>query len=261
MSSIFFDGNTYTFGATVSANPGTGTTSYVFGGLNPGATYGFILRTFNNFGFSNFVGPVIKFTESMIEESREMIGAFAYAWGLTSAYPTLYYDSGSTVNMMIDSENMSAQWWGSSTVTRSPAGVTLPNGRNNGIIHTTNATPNYYDFGQQPTLQGGSTYMYSFYMNETLGSGGISLLLYFVSGANILQRRQTLPVAGSWGTSSTILRDAALTGWVRYAFEIAADYGDSSNQQGLYYVISLRTPNISGIRNYYIGSPQFEKII
>lgn len=27
MSAVFFDGNTYIFGATVSANPGTGTTS------------------------------------------------------------------------------------------------------------------------------------------------------------------------------------------------------------------------------------------
>jgi hypothetical protein len=264
MSSIIFEGNTYTFGATVSANPGTGTTSFIFGGLNFGQTYGFILRSFNNFGFSNFAGPIVKLTESIFEESREMIGAFAYSWGLTSAYPSIYYDSGSTLNMMLDSETMSSTWWGQPGLTRTPSGVTLPNGRNNGIIFTTPSGFNYYDIAQLPILQGGQTYVYSFYLNETLGSGGIDFLLYFVAGSNTPMRRQILPVTGSWTNSnaySNMQRGVGLTGWVRYAFELVADFGTSDNNRGLYYVLSLRTPNIGGTRNYYIGSPLLEQMI
>jgi hypothetical protein len=264
MSSVFFEGNTYTFGATVSSNPGTGTTSYVFGGLSSGSTFGFILRAFNNFGFSNFVGPVVKMTESFLEESREMIGAFHYSWNTDAdTFPVLNYSSGSTLNLFFDSENMSVDWWGSAGLTRTPAGITLPNGRNNGIIFTTPSDFNFYNIGQAPNLEGGATYVYSWYMNETLGNVINNVLLLSVVSGNVNSplRKQILPVEGTWGTSGTILKNAALTGWVRYAFEFVANYGYSIPERGIYYLVGMQTPNVSGVRNYYLGSPLLEKTI
>jgi|688.fasta_scaffold25499_10 hypothetical protein len=86
MSSIYFDGNTYTFGATVSANIGTGTTSYVFGGLTSGFSFGFIIRSFNSFGFSNLVGPILRSTPLEIasfDVNQFGEDAFVLNWGIT----------------------------------------------------------------------------------------------------------------------------------------------------------------------------------
>lgn len=263
MSTIVFEGNTYTFGATVSANPGTGTTSYVFGGLNAGQTYGFIIWAFNGFGNSNIVGPAnITTLPQLLPESREMVSAFAYSWGLTDSFPVLRYSTGSTLNMFYDSETISSTWWGVGGATRTPSGVTLPNGRNNGIILTNPIGA--ATFNQFPQLLGGNTYVYSFYLNESLGSGGIQAALYFVDGSRGILRRQILPLESAWtssGAFQTLLRDSGLSGWVRYAFELYANYGDAINERGLYYVVGIRTPNIFEIRDYYFGSPQLEKKI
>jgi hypothetical protein len=86
MSSIYFDGNTYTFGATISANIGTGTTSYVFGGLTSGFSFGFIIRAFNGFGFSNLIGPIIRATPLEIgtfDVNQFGEEGFVLNWGIT----------------------------------------------------------------------------------------------------------------------------------------------------------------------------------
>ena len=107
MSSIVFGGNTYTFGATVSANPGTGTTSYVFGGLSSGWTYGFIIWAFNGVGSSNIIGPITKTTLLTPPlESRDMISAFAWSYQDLPVFNEIAPSSGVTFNMVASSDNL-----------------------------------------------------------------------------------------------------------------------------------------------------------
>jgi hypothetical protein len=58
MSNLYFQGNTYTFGATAPKNIGTGTVNYTFTGLNPNTNYKFIIVAKNALGFSGIAGPI-----------------------------------------------------------------------------------------------------------------------------------------------------------------------------------------------------------
>ena len=79
MSSIVFEGNTYTFGATVSANPGTGTVNYSLSGLASGSTYGFIVWAYNGLGPSSIVGPISALTKINLDD-REPIVMFMWQY-------------------------------------------------------------------------------------------------------------------------------------------------------------------------------------
>jgi hypothetical protein len=58
MSTLYFQGNTYIFGATAPKNIGTGTVNYNFTGLTPDTNYKFIIVSKNSLGFSGIAGPV-----------------------------------------------------------------------------------------------------------------------------------------------------------------------------------------------------------
>lgn len=258
MSSIIFEGNTYTFGATVSANPGTGTTSYVFGGLSSGSTFGFILRAFNGFGFSNFIGPVIKFTESMIEESREIIGALAWTWEGNDNQEFQYF-SGSTLNMFYDSENFGATWWDYPGYTRSQFAELTPIGTTGWLIQ---AQPGYQFISQSPILESGSTYMISWYQH-TGSSAGLLFQIYTITGVPGdpfgLPMQQILPQVGIGVTSSTAMSllgpTGGQTGWIRYAVQV---YVVGSSRY--FYTPFRLNDSIPGSRGFILASPQLEKV-
>ena len=262
MSSIFFGGNTYTFGATVSANPGTGTTSYVFGGLSSGWTYGFIIWAFNGFGPSSIVGPTIKSTIQDISEQRSDINVFSWVqWPhsqIGGNYSTVGRDT-STYNLFVDSENLGTTWWGMPGFTRENSGITLPNGYTSGKKITSSG--GYEFLNQRSLLMAGSTYIVSWYMHQTLGCA--SQMLYVTYGigggaADTIQLQQILPVVGSGYTNSALIpllgpTAPGDTGWVRYAVRL---YVTGSETREFY--MPFRTNDVAQVRPFYIGAPQLE---
>jgi hypothetical protein len=176
MSSVFFDGNTYTFGATVSANLGTGTTSYVFGGLSSGSTFGFIIFSFNDFGFSSIVGPVIKPTIVSYEELRNEINVFSFGYeGTVFGYQTYAtWTTRNPENLVSPSQSLVESDSSAISVIR---GITAPNGTTtaNRIIYKPPVTQ-YYGFqlwadgglNRYVGISGGQTYYLSFWLNTDL---------------------------------------------------------------------------------------------
>ena len=253
MSSIIFEGNTYTFGATVSANPGTGTTSYVFGGLSSGWTYGFIIWAFNGFGSSSIVGPTIKSTISSLAEQREPFGALAWVWDPISAvYTSLRYDTGSEINMFYDSDTLGSEFWGFAGYTRTPYHELLPTGTTGWNVQSNHE----YQFLQQyPTLESGNSYMISWYQH-TSSTPGMRFQIYGVEqgGGDSVPKQQKLPQVGLANTGSISLLGptGGQSGWIRYAVEV---YITGPTRT---FVTPFRT---SGGGTYIIGAPQLEKMI
>ena len=258
MSTIIFEGNTYTFGATVSANPGTGTTSYVFGGLSSGWTYGFIIWAFNGVGPSSIVGPTIRQTLSVAPlELRDDFGAVAWTWpGLVNTSLDYYY--GSDINLFRGSEDFGVTAWGAAGVTRVNSGITLPNGYNHGMIIT---VPVNLIMAQNIQFLRGLTYYMSWYENETFNSGAqLPVNLYNAGDGQPtgLFLRQILPQESMTFAQSTTINTpigatAGQTGWVRYAYEMYTTIEAAT------VVIGFRTSGAWGAtRNYYIGAPQLE---
>jgi hypothetical protein len=220
MSSIIFEGNTYTFGATVSANPGTGTTSYVFGGLSSGSTFGFILRAFNGFGFSNFIGPAISKTLQQILESREAISSFSWSYQYMPSYDITFSYSGSTFNIFASSADLSTPAWtlwpatsGYSKIT----GFTAPDGSTTAWKFTTAADAGLKQLLQTTFLDIGSTYIVSYYMDVTGSSlGG---LLRRPGGPNG-QFEQIDPITGATvaTVSDLVTIPVGASGWNRFNF-------------------------------------------
>lgn len=170
MSSIVFEGNTYTFGATVSANPGTGTTSYVFGGLSSGWTYGFIIWAFNGVGPSSIVGPISKITLSELpSESRLAINAFAWNYQHLPEFDTFARtNGGNTYNLFASSENFgdTTAWiWPSTSGYSRIAGFTAPDGSTTAwnIISPNDGLPK--SFTQTVFVDPGNTLIMSFYID------------------------------------------------------------------------------------------------
>jgi hypothetical protein len=261
MSSIIFEGNTYTFGATVSANLGTGTTSYVFGGLSSGSTFGFILRAFNNFGFSNFVGPAISKTLQQILEVRDSINAFSWSWPQeASMYWGYDYTTGSDVNLFYDSSNLSATYWGFAGFTRTAYPELMPTGNTGWLVQSSGG----YAFLIQnpaPTLELGNTYIVSWYQHTGSSSG----LLYSMYGTEIgagdqLSIQQLLPQVGSVISGSVGISllgpTGGQTGWIRYAVQF---YVTGSKSRA--FTMPYRTTDINILRGYIIGGLQLEKVL
>jgi hypothetical protein len=283
MSSVFFDGNTYTFGATVSANPGTGTTSYVFGGLSSGATFGFILRAFNGFGFSNFVGPVTKITLSEIpEEERTIIAALE--WN-TPYYAISTYNKYvdpieiNNTNLFISSTNLTpitagGTWWttdGNIPVTPPMSittGHTAPDGSTTAWAIQSSAVTGW-SISKSMNLEKGFTYYLSFYYDHSRGTtGNLSYPNMYLQptsvtpGIEFVPKQQILPVVGIMTTSSS---EPALpgtsTGWTRYAFQFNSSFFDLDRSlvfSGLFAVPSGNSRGVSTCIRYYWG-PQLEK--
>lgn len=280
MSSVFFNGNTYTFGATVSANPGTGTTSYIFGGLSSGETYGFILRAFNGFGFSNFVGPVTKVTLSEIpEEQRTIIAAFEWdsPYEIITPY-TKYIDPTpiNNTNLLISSTNLTptqagGTWWntdGNSPVTPPMSittGHTAPDGSTTAWAFQSSSNTGW-SVARTVYLEKGFTYYLSFYYDHSRGNtGNISYPAMYWDGTDIVgiqsvSRQQILPVIGPMTTSSQTASPGTSTGWTRYAFQFYTLYGEATrlNIGGLFNIPSGNALGVSNGIRYYWG-PQLEK--
>lgn len=189
MSSILFEGNTYTFGATVSANPGTGTTSYVFGGLNSGSTYGFIVFSFNDLGYSSIVGPVVKTTIFEMPEVRSDINVFSFSYvGLPETIYNYYeaVELNRTDNLLTPSENwfgLNGQGLSLGSNTYGPPEFGIGNLRGT-RIYTPNPA-NYAIWRLNPStlpfntmnipLTAGQTYYFSIWMNVVDGATGMGV--------------------------------------------------------------------------------------
>jgi hypothetical protein len=232
MSSVFFEGNTYTFGATVSANPGTGTTSYVFGGLSSGSTFGFILRAFNSFGLSNLVGPALTKTLEQILETREAINLFSWTFPYEPISGLNTYISGSTVNILVSSDDLSkTQFWswgggaaGSTLVygIDDPFGGTAafrwrsPSSGGSTILENNEST--------SPVVvpQPGNTYILSFWLDASRGLtvvpgyGSTKPFIRYFGSASSAEISQILPYQGTAGQPMQYAPGAS--SWVRYAF-------------------------------------------
>jgi len=248
MSSIIFEGNTYTFGATVSANPGTGTTSYVFGGLNSGATYDFIIWAFNGFGNSNIIGPVTKVTLSEIpEEQRDEFVAFTWTWLTNDVGPYNYNavystygittgsDSGTTSNYYVSSQDVGNTNWFATTYTKPSwlsvtSGLSDPLGGTNGQQFTV-----YSPSSQTLTLQqylggipAGITYIMSFYVRTDGVTGTWNVSNSWIGGFSTskgITMQQILPIgatAASGSIAPNIIWPTGPSGWYRFAWRLYA---------------------------------------
>jgi hypothetical protein len=223
MSFIIFDGNTYTFGATVSANPGTGTTSYVFGGLSSGATFGFILRAFNGFGFSNFVGPTISKTLQQILETRDAINAFSWSYQHSPSFNIqAYVNDGNTYNFFAASENLgnTLYWRWATTLSGSTvtSGITAPDGSTTAWDLYLPPNASSKSLSQTVFFEFGNTYIVSFYLNLST-SLGISLIRRPVGGAGTWEQidAQTGLTLGSLSDTFITIPPGA-TSWTRFNF-------------------------------------------
>jgi len=94
MSTLYFQGNTYIFGATAPKNIGTGTVNYNFTGLIGNKEYKFIIVSKNALGFSGIVGPInIRTTEV-----RPQVNVFAWTHPAVSIIEPIHERSYSVRN-------------------------------------------------------------------------------------------------------------------------------------------------------------------
>jgi hypothetical protein len=259
MSSIIFEGNTYTFGVTVSANPGTGTTSYVFGGLSSGWTYGFIIWAFNGFGNSNIVGPISIATLPILEE-RSIVAAFAWNWDTPilggGSQDLIYYsaygvtgdrDSASEINYYVSSENLgNTNWFSNPSPSTLPkavpswitllSGITDPFGGTGAFIFRgfTNTSQTLRINQPISDVPAGQTYIMSMYINTSGVTSNWTVSNSwkgaFSSGSISSQQgitmTQILPTYGSYPSGSiapTIQFPPGLSaGWHRFAWRFYA---------------------------------------
>lgn len=261
MSSIVFEGNTYTFGATVSANIGTGTTSYVFGGLNSGQSYGFIIWAFNNFGPSSIVGPTIKITSSEITpELRSEISSFAWSYQYQPGYDTLYTSSGSTLNYFPSSADLSSSSWRWSTfpgATRT-TGYTAPDGSTTAwdfYVPGNNSSKgiNITTFGEI-----GSTFIVSYYLdlsNMTLPTSPGTWQRPTHSGNQWIQIDSItgIPYGITSSGNAGITIPVGATGWTRFTYRW---YNNTSSSQ---IELSMLWFGGGPTLNARIWGPQLEK--
>jgi hypothetical protein len=270
MSSVFFEGNTYTFGATVSANPGTGTTSYVFGGLSSGATFGFILRAFNNFGFSNFVGPVIQKLSETIEETRDLIASMAWGWPYYMQYTgeTISLNGDLTsINLLPETNDLRPiqlkplSFYGTSgnvAPASMTTGFTAPDGSTTAWEMVAN---NGFLIGLVTAVEPGYTYYISYYHDLSKGLGTTGMFapqLYYPNPTRAILCKQILPVVGTpgYGQQALYPSGTGFTGWTRFAYEFYRDPGITGFD---FFYLSILGPN-TGKTGYFWG-PQLEKAI
>jgi hypothetical protein len=273
MSFIFFDGNTYTFGATVSANLGTGTTSYVFGGLSSGATFGFILRAFNGFGFSNFVGPVLSKTLQQILEVRDEIPALAWNYPYMEQGALVIIESGSTVNQIVSSEDLGNTYvWTNVSSMGLIRGITAPDGSTTAFGLSGN---NYFTNEHQGRLypetdnqnlismESGNTYIYSIWHNLSGTKLDAFRIFDLATPSPFATIKQILPIEGPEQTTNRYLwthpsGPTAPTGWVRYAATIKPNHGPTGTV--LLYAFYFAEINLSPTLPTYVWGPQFERV-
>ena len=263
MSSIIFEGNTYTFGATVSANPGTGTTSYVFGGLSSGWTYGFILWAFNGFGPSSIVGPSIRTTLSAsVPETRNAINAFTWEYQNKPVYDrNAYTNGGNTYNLFTSSADLSNTYaWTWTNGTSVTTGITAPDGSTTAWNLFAVFGPNSRLFRQNTYYDFGNTYIVSYYMDVTNS--------VFKNGATITLQRPTdtfgqwiqidansgdvVPVTPDQFGNAPIVLPAGASGWTRFNFR---RYHTSFTRESVLNVLWMG----GGSAGYIVWGLQLEK--
>lgn len=231
MSSIVFEGNTYTFGATVSANSGTGTTSYVFGGLSSGWTYGFIIWAFNGVGPSSIVGPVTRITFS--DEFRESINIFSFGYqGLPiywDVYPT--WTTRNTENLISPSEGILTDT--NDSRIKIETGFSGPFGGTGAMRLTTNIqfqAPKYATSARTTFIpvNPGQTYYLSYWTNVDFNrntyvglTDRLGVTLGNFNGQSPYLIQQIEPTVG--GTANNVLGivyPGGITGWKKFSFRI-----------------------------------------
>ena len=264
MSTIIFQGNTYTFGATVSANPGTGTTSYVFGGLEVGSTYGFIIWAFNSGGTSTIAGPATIVTLSELPpELRSEISSFAWSYQYMPSYDIVYTSSGSTLNYFASSADMGpSSPWGWSTfpgATRT-TGYTAPDGSTTAWDFYIPATANGKGINVTTFAEIGSTFIVSYYLdlsNMTWLTSPSVLLAPSHSGNRWIQIDSTtgevVPLTPNGDGSRNIQLPVGATGWTRFTYRW---YNNTSSAQVPLALISYGGGPTMNIR---LWGPQLER--
>lgn len=254
MSFIIFDGNTYTFGATVSANPGTGTTSYVFTSLIPGSTYGFIIWAFNGFGSSPITGPVTKVT--LTDEFREEIVVYSWVYPGIDFSDEVVYDF--TVqnysNKIVPSQPFISgatnqfgpnQYFVDGSTGTVTTGFTAPDGSTTAtqVVKPTNFSyrltqltsgPFTFPYPTWDSLKDptGATHYFSFWQNTSLGN--TTNFAVFIQGRRAVApynnfttftTRQIYPSVGATSDTfpgASIVYPSGNCGWVRFVFETVA---------------------------------------
>ena len=284
MSTIVFEGNTYTFGATVSANSGTGNTSFVFTTLSPGSTYGFIIWAFNTFGPSTIVGPITRVT--FPSESREEIVVLSWGYpGLDLSSNVIVFDyltrnPTNLINPSQASPNGVTGPFGPSYIsTTAPTiiitqGYTAPDGSLTSSELLDRGTTlgqsieHYFESievetGQKTLLPTtgitGTTYYFSFWQNTSLGrTSGVSVNTRGRRAdlvTEIFNSRQIYPTAGSISQFPSVIYPTGSCGWVRFVFESVApgiSYPNVSVRLGF-------NRGSSGNDRYYIWGTQYEQ--
>lgn len=272
MSNVIFEGNTYVFGATVSAILGTGTTNYIFTGLVPNTNYGFIIWAFNSGGTSGIVGPVTIFTLS--EEQREPVLVFSYGYigdVLTvNNYPN--FSQQNSLNLISPSQaspstktplfsQFDTTTTGNITQTK---GILDPFGGTNAvkfnIIPGTTGTfvsSNVIKDNSRIPITAGITYIFSVWHDITNGDTGNGWLIRgytnTTTSTNVaLAGRQILPVTGSFASQPAYTYPSTgYSGWVRFAFEFQATGG---NSYAVVTMISRNRTNPNGHTMYFFGA-------
>lgn len=259
MTQINIDGNIYIQGLTLPNNPGIGTINCVISGLSGDTPYEFIVVAINENGYSGYAGPILVNTLSEFETQEQYIGRPPIvAWG-GLPYGVFFgnpyaYTSGSTSNYVISSTDLSHPAWSKGTLT---TGHTAPDGStsawaisNGGLIQ------------QILNLPLGHTYIYSYYLNVSLGvTGGGHRMGGNIYPSNPVLSRQIMPYeAPTAGVLPYVVYpNDGITGWRRFAHEIyIGDYGYASNRN-LVTLNLLYLDNPTG-RTYYYWGPQIEKI-
>ena len=248
MSTIIFEGNTYTFGATVSANPGTGTTSYVFGGLNDGQTYGFIIWAFNGVGPSSIVGPATKTTLlTPPSESRDIISSFAWSYQDLPPFNIFAPSSGTTYNLVASSDNFNDTFaWVKVGSITAEKGYTAPDGSTNAtkISLISGGGGNIY---QNVFMEPGATYIWSIYVD-----------LSNTPSPNLLASPFTPWKQISPGTASGqyFQIPPGTTGWTRFEFIANYNWNGTTRNQNTHWI----RWNNAAPQSAIIYGPQLEKV-
>ena len=263
MSTIIFQGNTYTFGATVSANPGIGTTSYVFGGLGVGSTYGFIIWAFNSGGTSSIDGPATIITLSEVPpELRSEISSFAWSYQYKPGYDITYTSSGTTYNYLASSADMSTsspwKWPTTAGYTRT-TGYTAPDGSTTAWDFYSNANNSSKYIAIDTFGEIGATFILSYYVDLT--NTYTALGNWQRPGHNGNQWTQIDSETGAvysvtpdaWGNAKVVVPVGA-TGWTRFTYRWYNN--TSSAQMNLAMLWYGGGPTLSA----RIWGPQLERI-
>jgi hypothetical protein len=248
MSNLYFEGLTFTFGATAPKNIGTGSVNYNFTGLSPDKEYKFIIISRNLRGFAGIVGPITLRTLSY--ELRPQIDVFSFQYVGYPEYKRSYYevvDLNQEENLLTPSENWKVLGGQGMTYGGNTFGPPQYGAGNTRATLVRTPNPDAYaiwklnsglEFSENISLIAGQTYYASFWMNIIDGqTGNLNFGMvgwtnsYDYAGVNSLgySGKQIGPVSGKTGIGYipiTYPTGSGLSAWQRFIFEfnVPQDY-------------------------------------